>query len=121
MGKKANTKKKKLLTIALVFAVVLAVTATTWCTMFSPPPIPRTFEPPSTVASKCTVATENYDSGCDLLKGADTNKDGRIDDSELDYAAELYNDGYRSAYEYKFVATAYAKGSIKALCPTCYP
>ena len=32
MEEKANIKKKKLLTVALVFTVVLAVIATTWCT-----------------------------------------------------------------------------------------
>ena len=121
MEEKANNnKKKKLFTIVLVFAVVLAVTATTWCHQPSTPATPRIPDLPSTVTSKCTVSTAHFASGCELLKYFDTNNDGKIDDSELDAAASAYSAGSITADEYAFVVAARAKGSINALCPGCY-
>ena len=124
MEKKANTnksKKKKLLTIVIVFAVVLAVTATTWCVFPSIPDIPRIPDLPSTYPSKCTEQTKHFMSGCVLLKHFDTNNDGKIDDSELGAAASAYRSDSITADEYEFVGTANAKGSINALCPGCHP
>ena len=124
MEKKANTnksKKKKLLTIVIVFAVVLAVTATTWCVFLSIPDIPRIPDQPSTVTVKCTEPTAHFASGCELLKHYDTNNDGKIDDSELGAAASAYRSDSITADEYEFVGTANAKGSINDLCPGCHP
>jgi len=121
MEEKANNnKKKKLLTIVLVFAVVLAVTATTWCDQPPIPATPRIPDQPSTVTSKCTESTAHFASGCALLKYFDTDNDGEIDDSELSAAASVYSAGSITADEYAFVVAAHVKGSINALCPGCY-
>lgn len=119
MKEKANNKKKKLLTVALVFAVALAVTATTWCEQPSTPATPRIPDSPSTVSSECTEPTKHFMSGCALLKAFDMNNDGKIDDSELNAAASSQSIGSITADEYYFVAAAYVKGSINALCPGC--
>ena len=119
MKEKANNKKKKLLTIVLVFTVVLAVTATTWCEQPSIPATPRIPDPPSTVSSGCTVPTKHFTSGCALLKAFDTNNDGKIDGSEFKAADSSQSAGSITADEYYFVAAAYVKGSINALCPGC--
>ena len=124
MEKKANTnksKKKKLLTIVIVFAVVLAVTATTWCFSPSIPDTPRIPDLPSTYPSKCFDEMSHFSSGCALLKHYDKNNDGKIDDSELSEAADDYNIATLFANEYEFVAVANAKGSINDLCPGCHP
>ena len=122
MEEKANNnKKKKLFTIVLVFAVVLAVTATTWCHQPSIPATPRIPDLPSTVTAKCTEPTAHFASGCVLLKHYDTNNDGKIDYSEISTAADDYSCDKITVVESDFVDGAFLEGSINALCPRCYP
>ena len=116
--------KKKLLTAVLVFAVVLAVTATTWCTQsYKPPkatPSPdATFklpDPPKPIT--CTEDTGHFKTGCKLLLHYDADNDGDLDWGEWYQAHFDWKAGKITEKEYKFVSKA--EGEINELCPGCY-
>ena len=122
-NKKVNNKqinKKK--AIVLVFAIVLAVTATTWCSKPSLPDLPRAPDMPGTVKNLCTEETAHYSTGCALLNAYDDAYDnnGVIGDVEYETASDNYNVGTITAEELSLVSAAYAAGSINAVCPGCY-
>ena len=125
MEEKANNKKKKLLTIVIVFAVVLAVTATTWCPKQplipkspSSPATPRPTEPPKPIT--CTDPTPHFASGCELLLHYDANNDGKIDKAESKQAYRDYLNYELTDKEFPFVIKAELRKGINTLCPGCY-
>jgi hypothetical protein len=127
MEEKANNKKKKLLTIVIVFTVVLAVTATTWCPEKpitpkspSPPATPRPPDPPKPIT--CTEDTGHFKTGCKLLLHYDADNDGKISDDEYNQAWLDVNFADKiTGREYAFVERAWwSKGPINELCPGCY-
>ena len=125
MEEKANNKKKKLLTVALVFTVVLAVTATTWC--IYPFIQPKEFSPDATfkLPAKpkpitCTENTGHFDSGCKLLLRYDADKDGKISDGEYYQALDDWKAGKITEKEGDFVGWTNGCKGINEHCPGCY-
>ena len=124
--KAKNNKKKKLLTVVLVFAVVLAVTATTWCTQSykSPKATPSpdaTFKlPDEPKPITCTEDTGHFKTGCKLLLHYDADNDGKISDDEWGHALNDGMDEKITDQEFNMVHRAYNAGSINELCPGCY-
>jgi len=69
----------------------------------------------------CDKPTPSFASGCELLLHYDTDKDGKIEYHELSGGAiKDWNEKKISTREVYFVAEAWAKDSINAVCPGCY-
>ena len=120
-----NNKKKKLLTVVLIFTIVLAVTATTWCIFeYDKPekpslgPTPRPTDPPKPIT--CSEKTTHSDSGCKLLLHYDADNDGKISGAELNPVGKDLLDDKITGKEYNFLYRAYEYNGINKLCPGCY-
>ena len=69
----------------------------------------------------CDEPTPSFASGCELLLHYDTDKDGKIEYPELSGGAiKDWNEKKISTREVYFVAEAWVKDSINAVCPGCY-
>jgi len=69
----------------------------------------------------CDNPTPSFTSGCELLLHYDKDKDGKIESPELSgNAIKDWNEKKISTREVYFVAEAWAKDSINAVCPGCY-
>ena len=69
----------------------------------------------------CDNPTPSFTSGCELLLHYDKDKDGKIDYPELSGGAiKDWNEKKITTRELYFVAEAWAKDSINAVCPGCY-